>query len=257
MKRTLLALTAALLALTACDTKTVKFDELTVDIEYPYSEGSSNSLTLNADVDFPTSGFNKADLPRVCEAIRSACFGEGYKEFSGTLEELGMSWRDSWHEDYMTTNAQMLKEMEMSESDAPFLNWEITSYGSFGDFYQHYINYIIESFQYLGGAHGVNTMTPVVFDLNTGEEVPYSAFTGNVSPSQLVALLDKHKYDALENMIKEDDIDRENIFYVEKIEPSRHFTVDDDGITFYYQPYDVAAYVFGVIQIPIPWEELR
>ena len=32
---------------------------------------------------------------------------------------------------------------------------------------------------------------------------------------------------------------------------------NENGITFYYQPYDVAPYVFGVIEITVPWEELR
>ena len=52
-------------------------------------------------------------------------------------------------------------------------------------------------------------------------------------------------------------IDRDNIFFVDRIEPSDSFTVGENGITFYYQPYDVAPYVFGVIEITVPWEELR
>ena len=38
---------------------------------------------------------------------------------------------------------------------------------------------------------------------------------------------------------------------------SDSFTVGENGITFYYQPYDVAPYVFGVIEITVPWEELH
>ena len=52
------------------------------------------------------------------------------------------------------------------------------------------------------------------------------------------------------------DIDPADIFSVETIEPSEFYTVNEKGITFYYQPYDIAPYVFGVITITIPWEEL-
>jgi hypothetical protein len=258
MKRSLLAITAALLALTACNTHTVtvRYDILTVDIDFPYSEGSQNKLTLNAEVQFPNEGFSEEGLPRACEAIRVACFGEEYKHFSGSLEELGENWRDKWHEDYMSTNAEMLKEMKMSETDAPFLNWGVEIKGSFGEFYHDsHINYKVESYQYLGGAHGTTAETPMVLDLSTGEAVHYNIFTGNTSHAQLCSLLDKHKFDEMDIP---KDVDKSQVFSATTIEPSQHFSVDDEeGISFYYQPADIAPSVFGVIEIKIPWDELQ
>ena len=257
MKRVLVFLASALIALTACNpnTVTVKYNILSVDIDFPYSEGSQNKLSLNAEVEFPYEGFSEEALPRACEAIRVACFGEEYKHFSGTLEELGETWRDKWHEDYASTNAEMLKEMKVSEADAPFLNWGVDTKGSFGEFYHDsHISYMVESYQYLGGAHGTTTETPIVLDLQTGEPVHYSVFTGNASKTQLSELLGKHKFDKID---LPDGVEKSQVFFEKTIEPSRHFAVDDECITFYYQPAEIAPGVVGVVEIPIPWEELQ
>ena len=99
--------------------------------------------------------------------------------------------------------------------------------------------------------------TPLVFDLKTGDIVTCDCFTEKLAPGKLKELINAHKYDSLKDMIDEEGLDEENIFNVESIEPSEFFTVDEKGLTFYYQPYDIAPYVFGVITIPVPWEELK
>jgi len=257
MKRAFILLATALFVLTACNTHTVtvKYDILTVDIDFPYSEGSQNKLVLDAEVQFPNSGFNNGSLPRACEVIRAACFGSEYQSFSGSLEELGETWRDNWHEKYMNTCAERLKETNVSETDAPFLNWNIKVRGSFDDFFEEgYINYMVETSQFTGGANGVSSEVPMVLDLNTGNAVNYNVFTGNATQSQLSELLDKHKYDELE---LPKGVDKSQVFSVATIEPSRHFSVDDDGITFYYQPSEIAPASFGIIEIKLPWDELK
>ena len=159
--------------------------------------------------------------------------------------------------DYMLTNQSMLEEMEMQEDEAPFLNWGCDIQGSFGEKWEDWLMYQVEEYSYYGGAHGLNATVPLVFDTKTGEPVTWDRIARNVSDEKIMRLIDKHKYDAMEDMIREDMIDRDNIFFVDRIEPSDSFTVGENGITFYYQPYDVAPYVFGVIEITVPWEELR
>ena len=53
------------------------------------------------------------------------------------------------------------------------------------------------------------------------------------------------------------DFDPKEVFYVDAIEPSELFSVGEEGITFYYDPYELAPYVFGGIQIRIPWDALK
>ena len=256
MKRTFLLIAAALFALTSC-TKEIKTETLKLEEEIPLHEGSDNSVTLNLDIDFPVSGFSKEALEEVRKAIRVHTLGESYIEFTGSLAELGKDWRDAIAEDYISSNTAMLEEMEMTEDEAPFLNWEFEYKGAFGETWGQYVNYIVDQYQYLGGAHGMNGTFPFVFDKKNGEMVEWNVVAPGVSDEKMDELLLKHRLDDLKEIIGDEDINEEDIFFSETIEASPWFTVDDEGLTFYYQPYDIAPYVFGIITVPVPWEELK
>jgi hypothetical protein len=256
MKRTFAILMAALLLLPAC-TQEIKTETLKLDEDIPFREGSDNSLSLDLDIDFPVSGFSKDALEEVRRTIRTHTLGENYTDFTGSLDEMGQYWRDAMVEDYLISNEGMLEEMEMSEEDAPFLNWGYDYKGAFGEPYKQYVNYIIDQYQYLGGAHGMYGTFPIVFDTKTGERMEWQELVPNVSEERMAELLLQHRFDDLDEVIDEDDLDRDNIFFSDTVEPSPWFSVDKDGLTFYYQPYDLAPYVFGIITIPVPWEELK
>ena len=256
MKHAFAILLAALLLLPAC-TKEIRTENLKLEEEIPLHEGSANNLSLSLDIDFPVSGFSTQGLESARLAIRTHTIGDAYADCTGPMEELGQIWRNNVAEDYLLTNQDMLEEMDIAEEDAPFLNWGFDYKGCFGEKYQHFVNYLIDKYEYLGGAHGMTAETPIVFDLETGDIVQYEVFTANVAPDKLKELIDTHKFDNLKDEIDEFGIDKDQIFYVETIEPSPFYTVDEKGLTFYYQPYDLAPYVFGVITIPIPWEELK
>ena len=255
MKRTFAILMAALLLLPAC-TKEITTETLKLEEEVPFHEGSGSFLSLNLDIDFPVSGFSKQALENVRRAIRVNCLGENYADFTAPLEELGQDWRNTVAKNYVEANEEMLRVNEMTEEDAPFLNWGYDYKGCFGEKYRHFVNYFIEQYQYLGGAHGMNVECPLVFDTKTGEVVPHTYFTGHLAPELLKSLIDEYKFDDLKEIIGEEQLNEAEIFYVDEIEPSDYYTVDENGITFYYQPYEIAPYVFGVITIPIPWKEL-
>jgi hypothetical protein len=257
MKRTLLFVAAALFALTSC-TKEIKTETLRLEEDIPLHEGSENHLDLNLDIDFPVSGFSKEALEEVRKAIRVHTLGENYTEFTGSLAELGKAWRDALAEDYIDSNTAMLEEMEMAEEDAPFLNWGYDYKGTFGESYDKYINYFVEQYQYLGGAHGMYGTFPFVFRLSDGQEVDWTVVAPGVSEEKMCALLLKHRMDDMKDIVDEEEgINEEDIFFSETIEPSPWFSVDKEGLTFYYQPYDLAPYVFGVITVPVPWSELK
>ena len=257
MKRTLLFVAAALFALTAC-TKEIKTETLRLEEDIPLHEGSENHLDLNLDIDFPVSGFSKEALEEVRKAIRVHTRGENYTEFTGSLAELGKAWRDALAEDYIDSNTAMLEEMEMAEEDAPFLNWGYEYRGGFGNPYKQYVNYFIDQYEYLGGAHGMNVNVPLVFDTKTGQRVEWQELAPGVSEARMSELLLQHRMDDLKDMIgDEESIDESDIFFSESVEPSPWFSVDKEGLTFYYQPYDLAPYAFGIITIPVPWSDLK
>lgn len=256
MKRLVFLLAAAALLLPACThkSKDIKTETLTFKEVIPFHEGSKFNLDLDFDVDFPTAGFDEEALPAVRQKIRSLCFGDEFELEEGPLDKLAQRIRDEYYEEYVEANQGLLEDLEIPEEEAFNLNWENFVKGKFGGKYKDFVMYTANIYEYLGGAHGISAELPVVIDMNNGEFVPYSHFTGDISEDKLLELIDNHKFDKLD---LDDEINPEDVFMVDPIEPSNSFTVDEKGITFYYQPYEVAAYVFGVIMIPIPWEELK
>ncbi len=253
-KYSLLLLAAAALVLGACthpiETETVSYEE-----SIPFHEGSKFSLELNLDIELPTAGFDAQALDIVRETIRTETLGGNFDKFSGTPEELASVYRNQLVEEYITSNEELLKEMGITEEEAFNLSWGTDISGHFGKEWKDWVNYLIDDYNYRGGAHGITTERPIVFNRKTGHPVDYSVFKEGVSEERLVELINQHKYDDFGEKL--DGIDRENIFFVDPVQPGDHFTVDEDGITFYYQPYEVAAYVFGVVTIPISWNELK
>ena len=256
MKRLVFLLAAAALLLPACThkSKDIKTETLTFKEVIPFHEGSKFNLDLDFDVDFPTAGFDEEALQFVRQKIRSLCFGDDFEFEEGSLDNLAQRIRNDYYEEYVEANQGLLEELGVSEEEAFNLNWECYIKGKFGEKYKDYVMYTADVYHYLGGAHGISAELPVVINLNDGMFVPYSHFTGDTDEATLRKLIDKHKLDNLE---LDEEFDPEHIFMVDPIEPSDSFTVGEEGITFYYQPYEIAPYVFGVITIPIPWEEIK
>lgn len=256
MKRVFVILLAALFLLPAC-TKGFRTEKLSLEEEIPFREGSENKLEIQLDIDFPVSGYDRNVLENLRRNIRIQTLGEEYADFKGSLGELAADYRTALLNDYRQSSEELLKDLGIPEEECYSLNWGSYINGSFGDNWGDWGVYNIEHYLYLGGAHGTNSTTPMVFDTKTGQAVTWNQVAINVSNEKIVRLINKHKYDWLKDMIDENDIREEDIFYVDPIEPSESFSVNDEGLTFYYQPYDVAPYVFGVIEIMIPWEDLR
>ena len=255
MKRIAPILLAVIILMPAC-TKEIRTEKLSLEEAVPFHEGSEFNLYLNFDVDFPVSGFSKTALANARQSIRTECFGDAYVDFTAPLDELAEAVRDVQAQNYVQENEDFLREMGMTEEEINNLNWELGIEGSFGEKYGNYINYNIERSSYFGGAHGLFAQTPVVLDLSTGKIVSDEVFLHGISRERLIELIDIHKFDDLVAELGE-GFQEEDVFYVDTIEPSQYFSVDKDNITYYYQPYDVAPYVFGVIKIAVPWSDMQ
>ena len=125
--------------------------------------------------------------------------------------------------------------------------------GYFSGRYKQFLSYMVEIYSFRGGAHGINTMTPVVFDKKTGDIVPEEAFFADGYREPVTALIRAHLPEALEG----DEEALAAISDPELVGPNGLYEVTRDGVTWYYQPYVIAPYYLGVISITVPWSELK
>ena len=240
MKR-FLPLAAALLLAAGCNLRTTTYSD---EQATPLGEGQTDSLLQSVSIEYPVKGAKAEVLAKIEDGILNTVFD--MEEIPGSVEETALRYEDNLKDEYFN-------EYEGQEGGSGARTWEDHVNGYFSGRYKQFLSYMVEIYSFRGGVHGINTMTPVVFDKNTGDVVPEEAFFADGYREPVAALLRAHLAEALEN-----DADAlAAVFEPGLLGPNGLYEVTKDGVTWYYQPYDIAPYYLGVISISVPWSELK
>ena len=240
MKR-FLPCAAALLLVAGCNLRTTTYSD---EQAIPLGEGQTDSLLQSVSIEYPVKGAKAEVLAKIEDGILNTVFD--MEEIPGSVEETALRYEDNLKDEYFN-------EYEGLEGGFGAKTWEDHVNGYFSGRYKQYLSYMVELYSDRGGAHGISTMTPVVFDKKTGEIVPEEAFFADGYREPVAALLQAHLPEALEG-------DEEALAAVSDpglVVPNGLYEVTKDGVTWYYQPYVIAPFSVGVISISIPWNELK
>ena len=242
MKKLILYPALFLLA-TGCGLKTATFTD---EQAMPLEEGRTDSLSLFISIEYPVKGTGEEALAAMTKGILTAAFD--LEEDPGTVEETALRYEENLQDEYFNEN-----EIPAGGTTEGFFSWEDQINGYFSGQYKNLVSYMVEYFSFQGGAHGINTMTPVVFDKKTGRIVPEEEFFADGYRAPVATLIRAHLPEALEN----DDETLSEIFEPDLVGPNGMYEVTKEGVTWYYQPYDIAPYYLGVISVSVPWKELK
>ena len=234
---------AALLLLAGCQLTTATYSD---DQAMPLEEGRADSLILSVSLDYPVKGAPAEVLEKISRGILGSAFD--LEEEPGTVEETAIRYEDNLKDAYFNENLEYA-----DKGEGGVLSWEDRINGYFSGRYGRFVSYMVEYYNFRGGAHGSNTMTPVVFDRKTGDIIPEEAFFADGYRAPVAALIQAHLPEALDN----DEEALANVFEPDLVGPNGLYEVTRDGVTWYYQPYDIAPYYLGVISVFVPWKELK
>lgn len=240
MKR-FLSFAATLVLAAGCNLRTATYSD---EQATPLGEGQTDSLLQSVSIEYPVKGAKAEVLAKIEDGILNTVFD--MEEIPGSVEETALRYEDNLKDEYFN-------EYEGLEGGFGAKTWEDHVNGYFSGRYKQYLSYMVELYSDRGGAHGISTMTPVVFDKKTGEIVPEEAFFADGYREPVAALLQAHLPEALEG-------DEEALAAVSDpglVVPNGLYEVTKDGVTWYYQPYVIAPFSVGVISISIPWNELK
>ena len=238
--RKLFAFASALLVLAACDM--VRTETYQDDLIMPLEEGQADSLFFSASVEYIVTGMKVEVRQKINSAIVAQAFD--LENGDGSLEEVAIRYRENLIDEYMNENAVLENGIR---------TWEDRISGNFQPRYKDYRNYQISYYSFRGGAHGIQTLSNIVFDNKTGEVVrEEDLFTpGYQEPvAQLLRL-------AVKSSMEEENPELMQLVQLELVVPNGNFCVREDGVEWLFQPYEVGPYALGIVSATLPWEELK
>lgn len=112
-----------------------------------------------------------------------------------------------------------------------------------------------------GGAHANSYTSLLCFDTRTGEQLVYSNVFIEGSEGALTELISEALIPIANERLQTDTIQTaEQMYqalYTEGIFISQNFSLEEDGIRFYYNTYDIAPYAFGTFDIKLPYNKVE
>ena len=238
MKRTLLLL-SALLLLASCDlTRTETYMD---DLVVPLEEGSSDSLFFSVSLEYVVTGMKVEARQALNSTIISQAFD--LEDGGGSLEEVAIRYRENLIDEYMNENAVL---------EGGVRTWEDHLSGSFQTKYKGWKNYLISYYSFRGGAHGIQTLSHIVFDAKTGKQVSESDLFAPGYEEPVAQLLRA----AIQASMEKEDPELLQLVNMEAVVPNGNFGLYDKGVEWLFQPYEVGPYALGIVSATIPWNQL-
>jgi len=168
----------------------------------------------------------------------------------GTQDNLLTMIRQDFFNDYVRDNRELYKEMPGAS-----YSWELNRAVYICYNANHRVSYGIFSYIFTGGAHGNATHQFSTVDMKTGKVLGLAdLFKPGYEDELSVLLTGKlRKNRHLPGSHKLSDIG----YFTDKIQPTRNFYLNENGIGFCYNQYEIAPYSSGITDIFLTNAELK
>ncbi|MDR1881056.1 MAG: DUF3298 and DUF4163 domain-containing protein [Tannerellaceae bacterium] len=239
----------------------IQFDSIIVDKTYHLSENRDNpNCNLQIKLVYPVKAANKELLKLIQQQFVLSFFGEQYDTL--TPEKAVDRYVEEYLANYKSLEDDFKAEVEAEAEDGDeedghsWFSYYETSANEIVYNSNNLISYAISIERYTGGAHGAHAFLYRVIQLKNGAPVTEEdIFIDDFQDELAQLLVDKI---AAQNGIKEaKELETIGFFSVEEIFPNGNFLIDDDGITYCFNEYEIAAYVVGATKVHLPYREIR
>ena len=228
-------------------------------------DGQESNLTFSIRYAYPVA-VNASDevLAKLQRAVCQTVLGDAFLDMRP--QQAIEAYAAMKHNEYIQNNLPLLQEWAIDHEDESFgetlFNEELIISAAPIDNCLPLNNipslwsYAMDVYEYTGGAHGIRYLLIQNYDLHTGDAVSEQDLFIDDYYEQLKTLL-------LEALIAQTDEaetrkDLRRLGYsVADVVPNENFYVTDEGITYVYNPYEIAPYAMGCIQISLPWDAVR
>lgn len=262
--KNLLFLLAIGFMLTGCKTEVkkgkkndIQFASIEKEETYHLLGNQDNpNCDLQLSFTYPVKYADKEILNKVQKLFTFSYFGETYEVYS-PQEAVNK---------YVESYLEMYKELEEYYTE-DLKNADTSPVGAWYSYYEtsdneiifnmdNIISYTVSFTNYTGGAHASHSETNHVIDLTKGEFITEADIFINGFETQLAHML----VDAIaeqNNLENPKELENIGYFSVDEIYPNGNFLIDEKGITYSFNEYEIAAYVIGVTSVHFPFEKIK
>ena len=234
----------------------IQFDSLFVEKTYHFFDVDSNpNCSLQIHFVYPVNYANREILNLIQQQFVSVFFGDEHKTL--IPEEAAEKYADSFIKTYKEIEqdfkiASDNHDMEMDESW--YLNEE-TSSNRIVYNRNDLLSIVVCKEYYFGGAHGGHNYTNRIIDLKTGRRITEDEIFIDEYQDDLVKIIIDAI--ALSHNVEMAELENIGFYNLDEIFPNNNFYADENGITYTYNEYEIAAYVVGAVSVQIPYEKVR
>lgn len=188
----------------------------------------------------------------------SACFGDKYMTM--TPEEAMKKYTEKYVADYRKDLEPMYKKDEQDKEDDASMEAWYSYYKGIESHVQLYTKrllvYRIDYNEYTGGAHGIYMSSFLNMNLQTLSPIRLDDLFVNDYSEALTDLL-WNQLMADNKVTSRQELEDMGYVTTGNLEPTENFYLGKEGITFYYNVYDIAPYVMGPVKITLPYEMMQ
>lgn len=266
MKKQKLFIVASLILVGICLTscfKTnddTKYDQLELDERvYLFAVNDTTMPYAKVDIEFnyPVKFKRKEDLPRLQQIFKGTFFNNQSYDALSPKDALH-TYLESYTEEYREIGNQYYEDMgNLEEGNRPSWYWYYMQKNNeilFED--DNVLSYSVQHSEYTGGAHGSLQMLYYIIDLDklttiTEEDIFAPNYHQLLTSIIIDRLMKKYKVDTPEMLITE------GFFDINDIAPNNNFWVNNEGLHYVYNQYEIAPYSMGPIEVTIPYEDIK
>ena len=248
----LLLLPLLLLACKGSDEPTITFEPITTDKEVKLSS-EDNSPRCQVHLDLLQATADNGEKAKIInETLMARLLNKpGEKD----LQTAALKFTDDYTTSYKNT---MLPLYNQDRNDTAKIAWYEYHYLVEATTQQgtaHTLSYLATVDYYEGGAHGINQLITFNFDIATGKLITLAdvfapGYESQLKTSLMKALKSKTGLNSI-NELKD-----AGYLYSMDMFPSENFILNDETITFVYNPYEIAPYAVGSIELVITYNEV-
>ena len=199
----------------------------------------------SADTSSVARGINEIIRSKVIDRINSHADSASLDSVPGVRKKTSVAYG------VFATN---YKNFKADFPDAPGC-WEIDIEGDTVMVTSKLLMYQIDHYAFTGGAHPNSFRSEHIFDATSGKELSPYAFVGDTSA--LLKIVEK-QFRKTEKLSETADLEEAGYFLQNhQFFLPANFTFDRKGVVFYYNAYEIAAYVRGAIEFVIPYDQLQ